>query len=292
VSPAGAYTEISYGPVDEAVDVSPDGSLITYSKTNLDYSAPYDVWVRPSVAGPGNGTDTIEVAGNAYQSAFSPTGQQLVYVSDDGGSQIWRADLDGTGRVAVTTGPGNKQDPDWGTPPAVPTGPKCAGLTVTVDLGAGQKPTARADVILGTAGNDTINAAGGDDVVCALGGDDVVQGGPGDDRIDGGAGADTASYAAATAPVTLLLGSTAPQATGASTGTDTLRAFERAWGGSGNDRLTGTGAVNRLEGRNGDDTLLGAAGDDALIGGAGTDTCNGGDGTDTAATCETKVKIP
>ncbi|MEZ0580612.1 hypothetical protein [Nocardioides sp. MH1] len=289
----GSDVEVTYGAVDEAVDVSPDGSLITYSKTSLDYSAPYDVFVTSSTAGPDDGTAVIEVAGNAYQSAFSPTGDQLTYVSDDGGSQIWRADVDGTDQVAVTSGPGLKQDPDWGTPPTTPPpGPKCNGLAVTVNLNLAQTPTARADVILGTAGNDTINAAGGNDTICGLGGDDVIQGGPGDDWVDGGAGTDTASYVAATAPVTVSLASATPQATGASTGTDTLRALERAWGGQGADRLTGNGAANRLEGRNGDDTLLGANGNDALIGGAGTDTCNGGAGTDTVTTCERKVNIP
>ncbi|KAA1415813.1 DUF4091 domain-containing protein [Nocardioides humilatus] len=291
-TPGGLDEEITYGPVDEAVDVSPDGSLITFSRTNLDYSAPYDIWVDDSEAGPASATKVVDVAGNALQSAFSPAGDRLVYVSDEGGSQVWRADLDGTDQTAITTGPGLKQDPDWGTPPAIPPAARCNGQTVTVELSKGQVPTARADVILGTPGNDTINAAGGNDTVCGLGGDDVVQGGAGNDWIDGGAGTDTASYVAATTTVTLSLGSTAAQATGTSTGTDTLRAFERAWGGQAGDRLTGTGAANRLEGRAGNDTLLGAAGNDALIGGAGTDTCNGGDGTDTAATCETKVKVP
>lgn len=286
----GLDEEISYGPVDEAVDVSPDGSLITYSKTSLDYAANYTVWVRESVAGPGDGTAVVDVAGNAYQSAFSPNGSQLVYVSDVGGSQLWRSGADGSDAVKVTSAGGLKQDPDWGTPPAVAA--TCDGRTVTVNLGAGQKPTARSDVILGTAGADTINSAAGDDVVCGQGGDDVIQGGAGADLIIGGTGADTASYAGSTAPVTVKLSTTAAQNTGTATGSDTLRAVERLLGGSGADRLTGNNLANRLTGGSGNDTLTAWGGNDVLNGGVGTDTCSGGDGTDTATGCETATSVP
>lgn len=287
----GLDQEITYGEVDEAVDVSPDGDWITYSKTNNAYSADYTVWVRESVAGPGNGSPVVQVAGNAYQSAFSPTGAQLVYVSDAGGSQLWRAGVDGSSPTRITTAGGLKQDPDWGAPPAAAA--KCAGRTVTVDLRAGQKPTARADVILGTAGPDSVNAGAGDDVVCGQGGDDVVQGGAGADLIIGGTGFDTASYSGATTPVSVTLGTTAAQNTGTGTGTDTLRAVERLIGGSAADRLAGNTGANRLTGGSGNDTLVGWDGNDVLNGGAGTDSCVGGAGTDTAgASCESKSGIP
>lgn len=76
----------------------------------------------------------------------------------------------------------------------------CGGLAVTVDIGAGQTPTAGNDVILGTSGDDRIFAGRGDDVICGLGGNDrifggpgndTVYGGPGNDRIVGGPGSDT-----------------------------------------------------------------------------------------------------
>lgn len=287
----GLDQEITYGDVDEAVDVSPDGEWITYSKTSLDYSAPYTVWVRESIAGPGNGGPVVQVDGNAYQSAFSPNGAQLVYVSDAGGSHLWRAGVDGATPTKITTAGGLKQDPDWGAPPAAAV--TCDGRPVTVNMGAGQKPTARSDVILGTAGADTINAAAGDDVICGQGGDDVIQGGAGADLVIGGTGADTASYSGSTAAVSVSLGTAAAQDTGTATGSDTLRAVERLTGGAGADRLAGNGAANTLIGGSGNDTLLGWAGNDALSGGAGTDSCQGGTGSDTAnSTCETRTSIP
>ena len=130
------------------------------------------------------------------------------------------------------------------SPPPPPPPATCNGLTVTVDIGAGQSPTTRNDVILGTTGNDVINALGGDDVVCALDGNDVVNGGNGDDTVFGDSGEDDLS------------------------------------GGAGNDTMTGGSGDDVLRGGNGNDTLNGVAGDDTLIGGAGVDTLSGDDGQD------------
>jgi hypothetical protein len=87
----------------------------------------------------------------------------------------------------------------------------CAGERVTVDLRAGDRPTNRADVILGTnrserifagagddlicagGGNDTIFGQGGNDTIFGQGGNDRIFGGPGNDRIDGGPGNDRCS---------------------------------------------------------------------------------------------------
>lgn len=52
--------------------------------------------------------------------------------------------------------------------------------------------------------------------------------------------------------------------------------IERAYGGDGNDTLTGNGLINVLLGGRGDDTLSGGAGDDRLEGGRGSDTLTGG----------------
>jgi len=58
--------------------------------------------------------------------------------------------------------------------------------------------------------------------------------------------------------------------------------IENAFGGSGNDRLTGNAVANRLEGGAGHDTLAGMDGDDILVGGTGNDHLDGGNGNDTA----------
>lgn len=56
--------------------------------------------------------------------------------------------------------------------------------------------------------------------------------------------------------------------------------IENAVGGSGDDRLRGSGADNRLDGGAGDDRLSGAGGADVLVGGAGRDVLRGGAGAD------------
>ena len=107
--------------------------------------------------------------------------------------------------------------------------------------------------------------------------------------MDGGAaGSDTASYADATAGVTVNLAlGTAQNTIGA--GTDTLFNFENLTGSNFNDKLTGNAAANTLYGLGGNDSLngaagidilSGAAGNDRLIGGAGNDSLDGGVGTD------------
>ena len=99
--------------------------------------------------------------------------------------------------------------------------------------------------------------------------DNLLIAGAGDNVLDGGAGTDTASYAFATAGVTVILGLGA-QATGGS-GTDTLIGIENLIGSAFDDRLVGDAGAN---------ALYGGAGADRLNGGAGADTMVGGDGND------------
>ena len=68
--------------------------------------------------------------------------------------------------------------------------PRCAGRAVTVMLALGDRPTARADVILGTPTRDVVDGRGGADVLCGLAGDDGLTGGAGADLLDGGTGRD------------------------------------------------------------------------------------------------------
>jgi Ca2+-binding RTX toxin-like protein len=140
-------------------------------------------------------------------------------------------------------------------------------------------PTAGNDTLVGTASNETINGLGGNDVMSGLAGNDTLIGGLGNDTLDGGAGndvltggdgIDTASYASATAAVTVSLALGTAQNTGGA-GTDTLATIENLTGSAFNDILTGSAAANRIEG---------GAGNDVITGGAGIDTLDGGEGND------------
>jgi Ca2+-binding RTX toxin-like protein len=98
----------------------------------------------------------------------------------------------------------------------------------------------------------------------------ILDGGAGNDTLTGGGGLDTASYASATAGVTVSLALSGAQNTFGA-GTDTLVGITNLTGSAFNDALTG-GAGNNV--------LIGGAGDDSLIGGAGADTLTGGLGPD------------
>jgi len=135
-----------------------------------------------------------------------------------------------------------------------------------------------ANQINGAAGNDTLYGRGGNDTLIGGTGTNVLEGGQGADRLIGGTGRDTASYALATAGVTVNL-AVATQNTGDAAG-DSFSGIENLWGSQRNDTLTGDGQANRLTGAAGNDLLRGAAGNDALDGGIGADTLEGGQGAD------------
>ncbi|MDJ0716359.1 MAG: M10 family metallopeptidase [Prochloraceae cyanobacterium] len=61
---------------------------------------------------------------------------------------------------------------------------------------------------------------------------------------------------------------------------DSRSLIENAYGGTGDDRISGNNANNFLWGSSGDDTLVGGSGDDTLVGGAGADVLNDGVGDD------------
>jgi len=58
--------------------------------------------------------------------------------------------------------------------------------------------------------------------------------------------------------------------------------IENAYGGDGNDNITGNDSANVLYGMRGNDRLAGGLGNDRLAGGLGNDTLDGGAGNDTA----------
>ena len=133
---------------------------------------------------------------------------------------------------------------------------------------------ADADIVYGDAGADRIFGDQGNDLITAGAGDDTVFGGAGDDLIvaeigdgndvyfgdegDGGTGIDTLDMSAATANVTVNLGSGAlsnGSASSSQTGNDTIWGIENVNTGSGNDTITASNAVNVMNGGAGDDTF-------------------------------------
>ncbi len=110
----------------------------------------------------------------------------------------------------------------------------------------------------------------------------TLNGGIGNDTLIGGEGTDTASYAGATAGVTVSLAIVIQQNT-VGAGMDTLITIENLTGSSFNDNLTGNDAANTINGGAGNDVINGGKGHDTLDGGAGNDSLIGGDGTDTAS---------
>ena len=133
----------------------------------------------------------------------------------------------------------------------------------------------RAGILVGV-----VDGGAGDDVIYGGSGSETFEGGAGDDALDGGAGSDSASYAQASAAVSVSLLISSSQNTGAA-GSDTLISIENLTGSAFADTLTGDAAANTLDGGLGDDTLLGGGGDDVLVGGrGGVNVMNGGAGID------------
>lgn len=218
--PSGVTTRLTPGPVGQfgigGVAIAAAGTRVVFDSdgnhtgTNPDGGA--EIFVQ-DVAGPGSTiTQVTDSALGSGEVDIDASGTRIVFSSRadhtgenaDGGREIFLATCE---------------------PPPKPA--LCNGLLVTVDIGRGQRPTSRSDVILGTPGDDAVEALNGNDVFCGLGGDDVFTGGLGEDRADGGAGDDT------------LLG------------------------GRAADRLRGGKGADRLDGMAGDDTCLGGSGRDS-----------------------------
>ncbi|QQZ43583.1 retention module-containing protein [Pseudomonas sp. SK3(2021)] len=168
-------------------------------------------------------------------------------------------------------------------------GSDSAAVSISYQAGHTLTGTAGDDVLLAGSGDNLINAGDGNDVLVAgsgnntLHGDagnDLLFGGPGNDLLDGGAGNDTASYAHASAGVTVDLSLLGAQNTGGA-GIDILVAIENLVGSNYNDTLTGDNNANIITGGLGNDVLNGGGGDDLLIGGMGSNSLTGGSGSDT-----------
>ncbi|MCW5734037.1 MAG: FG-GAP repeat protein [Enhydrobacter sp.] len=271
-------------------------------------SAPDGVTVDLGIAGPqdtvGAGTDTLDGIENLVGSAGADrlTGDNLVNrLAGGAGDDVLEGRngndvLDGgEGDDALEGGKGN-DTVDGGVGFDVASYASASGgVTVSLriagaqdTLGAGVDTLAGIEGLAGSAhadsleGNDAANllsGAGGDDQLHGRGGDDVLEGGAGNDLLKGGDGIDSASYASASAGVSVDLEIAAGQNTGAA-GIDTLNSIEGLVGSSFGDVLRGNKSANTLSGGAGDDVLEGRNGDDVLDGGAGADLLDGGKGND------------
>ncbi|PCR93981.1 type I secretion target, partial [Pseudomonas fluorescens] len=164
-----------------------------------------------------------------------------------------------------------------------------ANVTISYQDGHTLTGTSGDDVLVAGSGDNILNGGDGNDVLTAGSGNnelhggagnDLLYSGPGNDLLDGGTGIDTASYAHATAGVTVNLGLLGAQNT-IGAGTDTLTGIENLVGSNFNDTLTGDNNNNVINGGLGNDILNGGGGDDLLIGGMGNNTLTGGPGADT-----------
>ncbi|WP_175389128.1 S-layer family protein, partial [Pseudomonas sp. C2B4] len=168
-------------------------------------------------------------------------------------------------------------------------GSDSANVSISYQDGHTLTGTAGNDTLVAGDGNNILNAGDGNDILTAGNGTNELHGGAGNDLLfsgtgtdwlDGGTGNDTASYAHATAGVTVNLGVTGAQNTFGA-GTDTLTGIENLVGSNFNDSLTGDNNSNIITGGLGNDVLKGEGGDDFLIGGLGNNTLTGGSGADT-----------
>ncbi|MEQ1906682.1 MAG: calcium-binding protein [Pirellulaceae bacterium] len=147
------------------------------------------------------------------------------------------------------------------------------------------------DTLRGNILNNLLNGGNGDDELKGGSGDDLLIGGLGNDKFlflpaatmeadrlfEGtgrGAGNDELDFQAITTTVALNLGSLGPQNVHANRTIElsSAAAFEDAFGGTGNDILTGNALANSIYGNEGNDLLTGGAGDDYLRGGYGGDS--------------------
>lgn len=145
------------------------------------------------------------------------------------------------------------------------------------------------DTLIGNNGNNILRGGVGNDSIDGGAGNDTLEGGAGADILIGGDGTDTATYANASAGVTvnlrdnpLVLDPNPPSPlniaqTGEAAG-DKFSSIENIIGSNHADYLIGNNQANRLGGGNNDDTLQGIG--NAL--GLGGDTLDGGSGSDTA----------
>ncbi len=133
-------------------------------------------------------------------------------------------------------------------------GPGNDELRATGDLGTGAPLASKGLLLTGGSGSDELTGGTAGD---------RLEGGIGDDELDGGGSTNALFHDGAPGPVTVDLGNTGPQNTGA-VGTDTISNIANLRGGPFGDLLTGDAGVNGISGAAGADTVRGGLGDDSL----------------------------
>ena len=131
----------------------------------------------------------------------------------------------------------------------------------------------------GNSASQTIKGNAGVNALSGNGGNDVLIGGLGADALNGGSGTDTASYAQATAGVTVNLAK--PASNKGEAAGDTFVAVENITASKFKDFIYGNSLANKLTGGLGDDFIAGDAGKDAIKGESGVDKITGGLDNDT-----------
>ncbi|WP_377512270.1 calcium-binding protein [Octadecabacter sp. R77987] len=156
-----------------------------------------------------------------------------------------------------------------------------SGLGATA-TGQGTDQVFDTENIIGSAANDTLT--GNSEA-------NTLEGGDGDDVLDGGADNDVASYAGASAGVTVSLLTQGVLQNTVGAGSDTLISIAGLIGSDHDDHLTGSNSANLIEGGGGHDSIFGGSGGDVLRGGDGNDYFLGGGGVDSFSGGEGVDKI-
>lgn len=283
---------------DHAVNGWNDVAVFSYDREMYEITTrssvfSYEMIVRYTGPGPGDGTDTLinirtlrfadgdlnllDQSGTAgddsFYGLFARTNRREYRASDyDGahnmhfeggaGDDTYHA---GSGIDTIDGGAGS----DW-----VDYSGRHA--TVVFDLEAGYAlSTFRSTLIsvenaIGSDSGDVFHGSGLANRLIGNGGNDLFYGSwGGRDHYDGGSGEDMLSFARAASAVSVsLLRGTGWRGQAAQ---DEIRGIEHLTGSAQGDALTGDHGYNVLQGEEGDDTLMGNAGDDMLYGGAGRD---------------------
>ena len=232
----------------------------------------------------GDGNDTVNLAGLTLPATIID-GPGDDTVTGGSGNDTF---VGSSGNDTLSGGPGNDTFGDAGGAGAdVVAGglgsdtadyaSRTVALTVSLDDqpgdgAAGENDNIRSDVetISGGTAADHLIGSPGNDTLRGNGGADVMDGGGGADTFAGGSEQDTVDYSSRTTPVTVTIDGVANDGAAGendNVGTD----VDIVQGGSGDDYLTGSGAVNELDGNGGSDTLNGGNGNDVLDGGPGDD---------------------
>jgi Ca2+-binding RTX toxin-like protein len=155
------------------------------------------------------------------------------------------------------------------------------------------------DRLIGSEVEDELDGGGGVDTITGGEGGDLISDGdvdedpadvpPGADLMDGGPGDDEVSYKQRSKRVVVDLSDSGPD--GEPGEGDTVRGFESATGGKGNDRLVGTPRDNILRGNGGRNRIIAGRGDDILFQATGP-LADCGPGDDGVSGVRAKTRLP